>query len=254
MVQDVFAPLLAELERWSKAEKRLCLWWRDDDAADVSPQLGRLIAIAKRYRVPLALAVIPAGATLALAERLREEPDILCLQHGFRHRNEALPGERAVECGGERDTHAIVGDLLEGRTRLENLFGNGFLPVMVPPWNRIEQRVARALALHGYRGLSAFGLPDAALGNLPQLHADLDILRWKGGARFAGTEKLIKALLEEMEARRLGSARPLGILTHHLDHDPEAWAFLDALLAILAAHPAIRFVHGAELFSAEAVA
>jgi len=28
---------------------------------------------------------------------------------------------------------------------------------------------------------------------------------------------------------RLGNRHPIGILTHHLDHDESAWKFLDAL-------------------------
>ena len=35
---------------------------------------------------------------------------------------------------------------------------------------------------------------------------------------------------------------PLGILTHHLDHDEATWSFLERLLGRVGAHPAIRFV------------
>jgi hypothetical protein len=41
---------------------RATLWWRDDDAERDSPQLRRLLAIARAHRVPIAIAAIQDGA------------------------------------------------------------------------------------------------------------------------------------------------------------------------------------------------
>ncbi|HEX2018023.1 MAG TPA: hypothetical protein VGO17_03705, partial [Aurantimonas sp.] len=51
--------LLAELDGWAGAGRRLDVWWRDDDAARPSPALDRLTAAAADRSLPLALAVIP---------------------------------------------------------------------------------------------------------------------------------------------------------------------------------------------------
>jgi hypothetical protein len=51
--------LTAELDLWSAAERPATLWWRDDDAAEVTPALERLLALADATGVPLALAVVP---------------------------------------------------------------------------------------------------------------------------------------------------------------------------------------------------
>ena len=59
-----------EVARWRDAGRRVQLWWRDDDTADVSAALERLLELQHRTAVPLALAVVPAQATAALAERL----------------------------------------------------------------------------------------------------------------------------------------------------------------------------------------
>ncbi len=47
-------------------------WWRDDDATTRTPALERLLALSTTPRLPLALAVIPAGVdapTGLLADR-----------------------------------------------------------------------------------------------------------------------------------------------------------------------------------------
>ena len=62
--------LADEAARWQEAGRTADLWWRDDDAADAGPELDRLLAIQRDTGAPLALAVVPARATPALADRL----------------------------------------------------------------------------------------------------------------------------------------------------------------------------------------
>ena len=54
-----------ELARWRSDGRELSLWWRDDDAADATPELDRLLAVQQVHGMPLALAVVPAAATPA---------------------------------------------------------------------------------------------------------------------------------------------------------------------------------------------
>ncbi len=96
---------------------------------------------ARRHDLPLALAVIPKGATTALAERLRTEPRVAVLQHGWQHKNHAAEGEKKIELGGERPTAEVLDELRRGCERLQTLFPEKFLPVLVPPWNRIADAV-----------------------------------------------------------------------------------------------------------------
>jgi hypothetical protein len=66
-----------------------------------------------------------------------------------------------------------------------------------------------------------------------RLDAHLDLLRWRGGARFRGRARLQAALARELRvrrSRRLWRA-PIGLLTHHLNHDDAAWRFLEEFLA-----------------------
>ncbi len=245
--------LLSELDAWHDAGRRVDMWWRDDDAIAATPALEALVAAAHRHAAPLALAVIPAGLADSLIAH-RGDPLLTVLQHGHAHRNHAAPGGRAVECGGDRPLAEVLAEFDEGRNRLAAAFGDRFVSVMVPPWNRIEPAVAEALPAMGYAGISVFGPRQTASPQAACRHvnAHLDLLTWKGGARFAGHDKLVQLAAERLADRRLGRsdpAEPFGILTHHLDHDAETWAFLDDLLALFAAHPAARWRDAGALFA-----
>ncbi|MBB3950303.1 polysaccharide deacetylase family protein [Aureimonas jatrophae] len=250
-MDEAWAALDEALEKRARANGRLRLWWRDDDAVRWTPALARLVALAERFGAPLALAVIPAGLDPRLAGALRDAGgEIAVLQHGFAHRNAALPGGRAVELGGDRETPDLVRDLAMGRETLQAAFGPRFHPVMVPPWNRIEPRIAEALPDLGFRGLSAFGADaERRDGDVRVAHAHLDVLRWKGGAHFAGEAKLLAETRLWLEHPTKDRAACFGLLTHHLDHDEATWDFLERFLTHLLRHA--RPVSAAEVFGLE---
>lgn len=111
-----------EVARWRDAGRTADLWWRDDDAADVDPALDRLLAIHRDTAAPLALAVVPARATAALAQRLAGEPGVDVLQHGYAHMNHAAPPDKKIELGLQRPAMIVLGELGTGWMALERLF------------------------------------------------------------------------------------------------------------------------------------
>ena len=240
------AELRRELDHWAGEGRQVDVWWRDDDAVEPTPALDRLLAAARSRRAPIAVAVIPASMDGSLVLAL-DDPLVTVLQHGWRHANHAAEGERAVECGGERSAAAVVAELREGWDRLAAGFGDRVPPILVPPWNRIAPEVVAALPAAGYAGLSVFG-PRAhreAAPGLAEINTHLDLLTWKGGARFAGREKLFRLAAERLADRRSERSdpdEPFGILTHHLVHDAATWSFLDELLDLFSAHPAVRWL------------
>jgi hypothetical protein len=244
-----------ELDRWETAGKKATLWWRDDDARDVTPALEDLLTLAERHRLPLALAVVPEGATAALAERLgRASTEITVLQHGIAHENRAEPGAKKQELMAGGDLETLCRRLSEGCQHLEKLFGSSFLPVLVPPWNRIDAQITAELPALGYIGLSAFGWLQRTTeaGKLTRLDCYLDIFDWKPERRFRGGEALLADLTAQLAARRGDSCpteTPLGIMTHHLVHDRRCWRFLDRLYSLLTNHPGVRFLSGADAFA-----
>lgn len=239
---DPWESLAAELERWRAERRTARLWLRDDDAVVPTPALDRLIELTGRFAVPVLLAIVPAHATTALADRLAAEPHVLPCQHGFAHRNHAGAGEKAAELGPQRPADAVLADLRDGRRRALDLFEANLRPVLVPPWNRIAAEIVPRLPELGFSALSAFGW--TSVGPVPgvdEVNCHVDIIDWKGTRATRPLEKLLADTVEALAAARASGA-PVGILTHHLVHDEAAWAFLQALFSVTAGQPAVRWV------------
>ncbi|QYK41183.1 MAG: polysaccharide deacetylase family protein [Paracoccaceae bacterium] len=212
------------------------LWLRDDDAVVPTDALDRLLALG----VPVTVAAIPAPSGADLARRLAAQPGVAVAVHGWRHTNHAAAGEKAQELGAHRPAATVAGDLAAGFSHLSSLHGPRFVPMLVPPWNRISPDVVATLPRLGFRALSVFG-PNRP-GVLPQVNTQVDIIDWRGtrGGRPAD------ALMAET-ARAVQAGGPVGILSHHLVHDGAAWAFLDALVAATRDHPGCRWLTGHDL-------
>jgi len=241
-----WAVLKEELDRWP--EGRATFWWRDDDATAPSPALSRLIALGPQ---PLAIAAIPARAESALAGMLNETR-IDVLQHGYAHVNHEPDGGKKAELGATRPADAVIEELSHGHRRMEALFGPRFLPVMVPPWNRIADAVVARLPEAGFRGLSTYRARQRDLW--PRLHrvnTHVDILDWREGGRFLGPSAAIALVIAHLAARRGGEAdpeEPTGLLTHHARMDEDAFAFTASLLERLSSHPAVQWRAARDIF------
>lgn len=249
LTPDPWVGLDAELDAWRTAGRTATLWWRDDDAIEPTPALDRLLALGVG-RAPIALAVIPEPTGVDLARRLATAPFARVVQHGWRHKNHRPAGERSAEYAADRSLDVMSAELARGREHLKDLFGARFLPVLVPPWNRIDDTVVGALPGLGYRALSLFGARKPAALTLVNTHADP--IAWKGNRGFVGDAKALSDVTEHLAARRAGTVdpdEPTGLLTHHLGHDDALWRFLDTLLARTAAHPAARWLDPKDVFA-----
>jgi hypothetical protein len=247
-----------ELDAWRDAGQSATLWWRDDDAVEPTPALDRLLALAARTAVPVALAVVPAGAGVALADRLAEARGLATpLQHGYAHANHAADGEKKAELGASRPLERVREELARGAARMAALFGTRALRVLVPPWNRVADEVVACLPALGFTGLSTY-LARAAAVPVPGLTAvntHADILRWTAPRGFLGESETLALLSAHLGARRRGpadAAEPTGVLSHHLAHDEAAWRFLETLLPRLSEHPAVRWLSALEAFGPRA--
>jgi hypothetical protein len=213
-----------ELARWRDAGRLPEFWWRDDDASAPTPPLRQLISLAKASDVPVALAVVP----LAAVPELFTEGDARVLMHGTDHRNRAAPGEKKTEFAGAESDDQAIARLAAARERLARLAGGHFVPVLVPPWNRVRQTLVACLPAARLHGLSAYGPRAAAQAarGIAQVNTHVDIIDWHGSRGFGGEEKALRAVLKHLAAR---SEEPTGVLTHHAVHDKAAWAFLERL-------------------------
>jgi len=223
------------------------LWWRDDDAGSAHPHLGRLLQLSCELAIPLHLAVVPAWLTPE-AERLitATAAHVDVLQHGWAHEDHGRPGEKKIELGGRVATAAMRDRLGAGRDRLHSAFASRFRTVLVPPWNRMEDRFLPLLSDLGFSGLSTLGR-DARGGafGLVQRNVTLDPIVWREGRRFLDEDELAAALIEAIEEGRGG---PIGLLTHHLAMGDTGFTVLAALLSRLSREPRVRWLDAVELF------
>jgi predicted glycosyltransferase len=250
-------------EAWSALEEALHaavarhgpvrLWWRDDDAEDATPELDRLLALSARLRVPLALAVVPEGTGASLARRLAGEPLVEVLVHGHAHRNHAPAGAKKQELGYRPHLHTAE-ELGGSLAKLRELFGPACLPVLVPPWNRIDPALVRLLPGLGFIGLSTFGRRGgAAPAGLAVANTHLDPIDWKRGGGLADEASTLARLASDIRAMASGDPEPVGILTHHLVHDAWIWSFVERLLERLAARSDVEFLAPGNVFASRSV-
>ena len=250
MTEALWQDLTAALERAEQVGRTVTIWFRDDDAVTVTPALDRLAALARTHRVPVLLAVIPQGADSTLKRFVEAEPLLSVAQHGLSHTNHAAAGERAREIGGARPVDHVDSDLRTGRDLLRTLFGPNSAEILVPPWNRIDDQLLPGLPGLGYKVLSTFGSAQPNVPGLLMLPCTLDIIDWRHGRRCHPHQKL-SAKLAALVLDAVETNQPIGLLTHHLAHDEEAWTFLEACLRKLAASPVIRFATARRLCGLE---
>jgi hypothetical protein len=243
-----------ELERWREGGAMATLWWRDDDAGPVTPALERLVALSSAWRVPLSAAVVPAALDEGLDTLLGRACRGAVLQHGWAHRDHAAADEPAAELGDHRPADRVLAELAEGRERLAQRLAERFVPVLVPPWNRIATALVPRLSSLGYRGLSRFDArrDGRVCEGLTQVNCHVDPVDWKRGALFRGEARCLDALCAHLRSRRTGSVdpeEPTGLLTHHLVHGPELWSFLERLFEAVAGRPCVRWLDAREVFA-----
>ena len=243
--------LFDEIARWKDAGRRVEFWWRDDDAARPDPALSRLVALAQRTSVPLALAAVPKQSEKETFENIG--PFVSILQHGTDHVNRARPDEKKTEFAASEPPAEAIARLAAARRQLEIKAGKRFLPVLAPPWNRLPDHLALRLAAAGLRGLSQYGSrarAEAAPG-LRQVNTHVDIIAWRSGRAFIGADHALSAATKHLAAKRSGAAdtgEATGWLTHHAVHDEAAWTFLERLFESTRGLPALAWRRPEELF------
>jgi peptidoglycan/xylan/chitin deacetylase (PgdA/CDA1 family) len=230
-----FDALDRELDHWEALGRPATLWLRDDDACADSPALQRLLAIASEHAVPVTLAAIAATADSTLVDALGACGEASVVQHGYAHRNHAPAAERSAELGDGRDVNVRLDELRRGRARLAQAFSERFVPVLVPPWNRVGDALLPHLPAAGFAGLSCFGprpSRDAAPG-LAQVNAHVDPIAWRRDRAFIGADAALERIVAHLAARRAHACdadEPTGLLTHHLAFAGAAFDFVDDLL------------------------
>ena len=241
---SVYAPLLTELDYWQAAGLTADFWLRDDDAADTSAALDKLLGCTTSAGINPVVASVPRLATADLAACLSEHPGIVVWQHGVSHTNNSLPPAKKQEL--TRADNGTIEALRAARNRACDLFGTQMQPVLVPPWNRINPELVHRLPEAGFEGISTFRPRScrAAARGVWQVNTHIDIIDWRSGRSLVSVSHLFQRIAGNLRAKRTGVADPLeptGILTHHNVMEEAAWAFLSDLFALTNSHTAARW-------------
>lgn len=241
-MDDPWQKLDDELDRWAALKRTARLWLRDDDAVEPTESLDCLLGLCRNADVSVLLAIVPAGAGPALARRLAGEDRALPGQHGYAHRNHAPEGEKWSELGRHRQLDDMLTELAEGRQRMLDLFDGRLRDVLVPPWNRIALELLPHLPEIGLTCVSAFGWQMPEIAALRSVNCHVDIINWKQTRRVHTPAKVVGDLVEALAIARTEGGALVGILTHHLVHDADAWSLLETLFARTQAHTAAQWV------------
>lgn len=238
---STFSTLRGALDSKAAAGEQVDFWLRDDDAVEPSEPLSQLLDVCESNNVPLTLAVIPEHTGDALVHRLAGYTGVSVAVHGWSHTNHAPHDKKKCELGDDRPIEQVLGELERGFAKLSRLHGSRFVPLLVPPWNRISEGVLKQLSTLDFTGVSTFG-PEASAG-VPMLNTQIDVIYAKGGNGVRESCELVAEIVAQLHAGRSS----IGILTHHLVHTPTTWDFLQQALALLQKHPAVRWVAASDL-------
>lgn len=227
-MQIDWSPLRSELALWRRSSQELPIWWRDDDAIAATPALDRLATISTETALPIHVAVIPHDITPSLPTLMMQDTMLIPVIHGWKHISHAPAGEKNAEFGHPRAEAAQ--ELTQSLQNLEGQFGNMLVKMFVPPWNRISAELLPALAECGYTGLSTYGTRKALqpVHGLTQINTHIDPIYWRGDRGLVDPDTIIALLVQTLQARRENRTdprEPLGLLTHHLVHTEDVWAF-----------------------------
>lgn len=240
--QDPWAALSDELDAWNAEGRVADLWWRDDDATTPGAKLDKLVELTES--TGLLLATIPASVDPKLLNVVEQAPHVRVGQHGYAHINHAPKGEGAGawELGLHRGETAVLNDLDLGREILQQLFGDNFTAVVIPPWNRMDEALIQPIADRGYLGISRFGARTQThvSERCVVVNAHCDPIKWKSGPRFTGEVKALDQFISHLESRRIGVVdidEPTGVLTHHIVLDEAGWDFCTRLIEVVNSHP-----------------
>lgn len=133
--------LVAALDECGRRGITADLWLRDDDAVEPTPALDTLLDLCGSFSAPVTLAVIPEMTTDRLARHLDASNIAQIAVHGWSHTNYAGEKEKKQELGAHRDLSIVLDELQSGLEKLHDLHGGRLVPMLVPPWNRIDASI-----------------------------------------------------------------------------------------------------------------
>lgn len=255
IVKTTISPLwLAPDARFRAAKTRLAailssapqgteIFFRADDIGAPGDNCRKMMALFRKHRVPLHMAVTPAWLTESRWDILKgwggNDGLFIWHQHGWRHVNHQRSGKKG-EFGTDRSKDMKKADLAKGRAKLEAIMGNDFSPLFTPPWNRVDAETVESLVELEYAAISRSAGEQKKVpvpNTLPDIPVNVDLHT----RSEADPESGLAALLDEFK-EAVASGR-VGVMLHHQRMNESSFRFLDDCLASASSASSLSFRH-----------
>lgn len=223
--------LADEFALWAAEDRQVRLFLRDDDAVSDTAALRKLSTMCQNNSAPLLLAAIPKYSDKSLARLVKKTSLFTPAVHGYAHVSHSPTSEKPCELDHFRPLEIVLEEMSKAREILSVLFDRDISSLLVPPWNRIHDEVLPHIAGSGFSGISAHGWMNGP-PLVPTVNVHIDIMHWSGGVVGRSREWIYRELCINLETARKSGWKPIGILTHHLVHDDQAWDSLDAIFEV----------------------
>ncbi|MDR2123975.1 MAG: hypothetical protein LBP38_03200 [Desulfovibrio sp.] len=213
----------------------ISFWWRDDDVGGEGrnflrrllneQRLGMMLALLAKYDIPAVFAITPYNLLPRGAGQvaLLKKYSAYLAVHGISHKNNAgsdvSPSEFPDGCDVEASASAVLKHIRE----LADIFGDRLLPVFVPPWNNMDERLKEKLPACGITVVSAFN--NAGTAGRSVWNADIDLIDWKI-RNLRDPRDILRDIV-----RLLGNeeVRSIGMMNHYKLLGAKGAAFFDKL-------------------------
>ena len=208
------------------------IFFRADDIGASSKAFDALCSLFRFHQVPLAMAVIPTWLSYARQEKLFQAAPVneelwSWHQHGWRHIDWQKDGKKC-EFGSDRAPERQREDILQGRIKMERIFGPNFVEVFTPPWNRFSTATLKALRELDFKAISAVAPFPAGIKPrywIQHLPVRLDLHTRKAKDPVADFALLIDQFTAISTIKGLS-----GVMIHHQRMTPFAFEFLERMI------------------------
>ena len=203
------------------------IFFRADDIGLIDNNFIQMMQLFADFDMPLCLALVPQWLSADNWQQIRSlvnKESLFCWhQHGFNHINHEAVGKKC-EFGENRPIKAIRHDILAGKTKLEQLLADSFLPAFTPPWNRCSKAAMQVLQELDFAAVSrSINVQPQAPAGLPDLAINIDLHTRKETDPKQAMDNLMTECKTALESGCMG------FMLHHQRMNATAFIFLEHL-------------------------
>ena len=179
---------------------------RIDDVYENQETLSRAVDMLLQKRIHVSLQIIPKIATIECARWAiglkQKNPSILEIgQHGWSHTNYDITLEENYEFGKARSYEEQYNDILRGKERMMELFGDKSDPVFTPPYHGFDNNTIMALAKLNFEKIYLGKGPAKGIHGCRAVNYDIDPLYYKKSKAYPrDIEKVKKELKDSLRS------------------------------------------------------